>query len=546
MTAAIGPKVFDAPTMRPPADQATGKRQAEATGTPAFGDLVHDAGQRDTHRARLSTDDKGPALHPSSPSLDRTGNRDAGEAALADSVNGEHPQKAGRRLPHAGHDRPDDDREKRDDPPPAARVEGAPPLRDRIPLLVTLHGLDHRNAGGSAAATVDQPGGRTDAATILAAGTMSVAAASPKSAGEAGPVDPRSATLSAGLASIPRSADPAGRENITDVSPPDATASASNSAGPHDATAPTGQVRNVSRPAVAAAAMVSLAGRPAQRGAAQSEPSVPASKSAKDGIPGERPAAPAQKITVSPVGAQLSTRADPPDGSEYDEAGASRVARSTADRREIAPEAERTSRTGPDRPGSGSVAVTADRSFPAPAGHPLNSTTTSVIGALAAAQNQAVATPVSSPQPPPAVALQAHMLRIELHPAELGMVVANLRMTGDQLSVELRPETAEAYRRLSQDSDTIAKSLKNLGLDVDSVTVTQPSIAMTAAARTDAGNQTATMPGRDASQFQPGTSGGGGDNSGDRQSERRSGHEGQALERTTPAHSERVRGSLFI
>ena len=60
----------------------------------------------------------------------------------------------------------------------------------------------------------------------------------------------------------------------------------------------------------------------------------------------------------------------------------------------------------------------------------------------------------------PSVAVPTHILKIELHPAELGMVTASLRLAGEQLSIELKPETHEAYRRLATDSDAIVKSME--------------------------------------------------------------------------------------
>lgn len=62
-------------------------------------------------------------------------------------------------------------------------------------------------------------------------------------------------------------------------------------------------------------------------------------------------------------------------------------------------------------------------------------------------------------------------LKIQLHPAELGVVVAQIRTAGDGVSVEIQTETAEAARRLSADGDTIVQSLRSLGLEVQSVTV---------------------------------------------------------------------------
>lgn len=203
-------------------------------------------------------------------------------------------------------------------------------------------------------------------------------------------------------------------------------------------------------------------------------------------------------------------------------------------------------RYGPDRPLAKPATVTQDRAFPAPAAHTMSPATARVIQALSAGNNLASVIPASTIQPPATIA-PAHMLKIELHPAELGMVVANLRLSGEQLSVELRPETAEAYRRLVADSEVIAGSLKRLGFDIDSITILQPSIASTPAARSDPTHlgPSSSMVGRDASQFQSGTPGGQGGGFSGQQSGRNGGNE-QAFDRPAPAHRERAGGGLFI
>ncbi len=66
-------------------------------------------------------------------------------------------------------------------------------------------------------------------------------------------------------------------------------------------------------------------------------------------------------------------------------------------------------------------------------------------------------------------------LKIQLHPAELGMVTARLARQGAQLSIELQVESDEARQRLSSDSDTIVKALRGLGFDIDRVTIQQAS-----------------------------------------------------------------------
>lgn len=64
-------------------------------------------------------------------------------------------------------------------------------------------------------------------------------------------------------------------------------------------------------------------------------------------------------------------------------------------------------------------------------------------------------------------------LRIQLNPAELGMVTARLTATGPQLEIEIRVESNDARQRLSNDSDAIVKALRAVGFDVDRVTIQQ-------------------------------------------------------------------------
>jgi chemotaxis protein MotD len=136
-------------------------------------------------------------------------------------------------------------------------------------------------------------------------------------------------------------------------------------------------------------------------------------------------------------------------------------------------------------------------------------------------------------------------LKIQLHPAELGMVTATLRFAGEQLSIELQVENHEAYRRLSGDSDTIVSSLRDLGYDVDRVTVLQPSLASTPAGRSDSGASMPSPQGRAPEQFGSGASGAGNGGSGGRQS-----GEGGNTDRNSqqsPAAAREQQGSgLFI
>jgi len=196
-----------------------------------------------------------------------------------------------------------------------------------------------------------------------------------------------------------------------------------------------------------------------------------------------------------------------------------------------------------DKPSSTPVTVTAAQSFPAPA--PVSQTITALAGAIASDGGVAPALAASAglAQPGQAVAAATHLLKIELHPAELGVVTANLRLSGGQLSIELKPENQEAHRRLSADSEALAKSLQGLGFAVDKITVLQPSVAVTAAPRMDAAPGPA---GRDASSFQPGNSGGNGESSGGQHFGRNRGNEGQHGGHGGTPVRDRAGGGLFI
>jgi chemotaxis protein MotD len=137
-------------------------------------------------------------------------------------------------------------------------------------------------------------------------------------------------------------------------------------------------------------------------------------------------------------------------------------------------------------------------------------------------------------------------LSIQLHPAELGVVTATLRLAGDQLTVEISADSPEARSRLSADSHAIAKSLRALGFDVDQVTVMQPVITSTPTTRSD---DTAALPGpqlRDQQSSGSGTSGGSGSRLGGQQTER-NGNDGGSASRgpNTPA-ADRGSGGLYI
>ena len=135
----------------------------------------------------------------------------------------------------------------------------------------------------------------------------------------------------------------------------------------------------------------------------------------------------------------------------------------------------------------------------------------------------------------------AQSLKIQLHPAELGMVTATLRFAGEQLSIELQVENHEAYRRLSSDSEAIVKSLRDLGYDIERVSVLQPSIAASATARSEGAAMQAPQ-GRAGDQFGSGTTGGGNSGASGRQPGADGGNAGRGGQQPTSAKAEQATG----
>ncbi|TPI40515.1 flagellar hook-length control protein FliK [Mesorhizobium sp. B3-1-9] len=191
--------------------------------------------------------------------------------------------------------------------------------------------------------------------------------------------------------------------------------------------------------------------------------------------------------------------------------------------------------------------VVSQQSFPAPAQNPIGQTASALVEALASDNGvqQAFASASAGSQTTNSVAVPTHVLKIELHPSELGSVIASLRLSGEQLSIEMKPETHEAYRRLTADSDAIVKSMRSLGFDVDKVTILQPSIAAHAASRADATSAMPMSTGRDQPSFQPGNSGGNGAGGG-RQPGRNDGNGAQEFGHAASPLRERADDDMYI
>jgi chemotaxis protein MotD len=212
-------------------------------------------------------------------------------------------------------------------------------------------------------------------------------------------------------------------------------------------------------------------------------------------------------------------------------------------------QSQSTAQQAPAKPSSsaGRMEVVSQQSFPAPAQNPISQTASALVNALASDNGvqQSYQNVPASPQTTNSVAVPTHVLRIELHPSELGSVTASLRLSGEQLSIEMKPQTHEAYRRLTTDSDAIVKSMRSLGFDVDKVTILQPSIATHAASRADANGATPMSTGRDQPSFQPGNPGGN-SGGGGRQPGRNDGNGAQEFGRAASPHRERAGDDMYI
>ncbi|MCA1489385.1 flagellar hook-length control protein FliK [Sinorhizobium alkalisoli] len=63
-------------------------------------------------------------------------------------------------------------------------------------------------------------------------------------------------------------------------------------------------------------------------------------------------------------------------------------------------------------------------------------------------------------------------LKIQMHPIDLGTVTATLRLKDDELQVELKVETGDAYRQLRDDQGEMVRALRAQGFAVDQVNIT--------------------------------------------------------------------------
>ncbi len=105
----------------------------------------------------------------------------------------------------------------------------------------------------------------------------------------------------------------------------------------------------------------------------------------------------------------------------------------------------------------------------------MNANSASVTGAIAGDGEWAQALQSSAVSAQPEASSQAgktlNTLKIQMHPIELGTVTATLRLKDDELQVDLKVETGEAFRQLRDDQSEMVKALRAQGFAVDQVNI---------------------------------------------------------------------------
>ena len=127
----------------------------------------------------------------------------------------------------------------------------------------------------------------------------------------------------------------------------------------------------------------------------------------------------------------------------------------------------------PLNPKTGSVEVIESRRF-MPA-QPLTGNAQMLTKSLIESGDAALAAQRTAPAQATAAQPQSgqmlHTLKLQLNPVSLGSVTAVLKLTGEELSVSIQVETAEAYRQLSDDNQSILKAMRAQGYAVEQITV---------------------------------------------------------------------------
>jgi chemotaxis protein MotD len=255
---------------------------------------------------------------------------------------------------------------------------------------------------------------------------------------------------------------------------------------------------------------------------------------------GRKAGVPSSADTSDPQPADAASRPRPVASAKDGDAHPDPLGKEGGDK--AAPEARRVE----PQPAAAKVTVLSQQAAPAPAAPPLSANATAVVTAVAGEQSWRFTSTASSES---ALAFRTaqpmRSLKIELHPAELGTVTANLKASGSQLSVELKVENHEAYARLSADSDAIVQSLRSLGYDIDRVSIQQPQAAATVVAGSDPSAGTGSFS-RDPSSLQSGNPGSGSERFGGRANGQGSRNDGQHHDEPREIVRDRTGGSLYI
>ncbi|OHV85871.1 flagellar hook-length control protein FliK [Ensifer sp. LCM 4579] len=106
----------------------------------------------------------------------------------------------------------------------------------------------------------------------------------------------------------------------------------------------------------------------------------------------------------------------------------------------------------------------------------MNSNSASVTSAIAGdgqwAQALQSSLALSQPEALGQAGKTLNTLKIQMHPIDLGAVTATLRLKDDELQVELKVETGDAYRQLRDDQSEMVRALRAQGFAVDQVNIT--------------------------------------------------------------------------
>ncbi|MEO5323398.1 flagellar hook-length control protein FliK [Mesorhizobium sp. CC13] len=193
------------------------------------------------------------------------------------------------------------------------------------------------------------------------------------------------------------------------------------------------------------------------------------------------------------------------------------------------------------------VSVVAEQFIPAPASPGPSGTTGALALAIASsAPGRSAAAAAAQVHDGTSAPGATHVLKIQLRPVELGMVTASLRLSGEQLSVEIEVENAEAYQRLSADREALTSALRGLGFEVDRLTIQQPQANAGTPARNDGSAFAGGAGGRDQPAFQSGGTGSESGGSGSGQAGRRAPDEDGNLRNISTLDPGRPGSSLYI